>query len=181
MLDATIETARILKKDETALWAGRVTAEARAAQKAKDQPRSLVFSTGCFFLAGYLIYWPVISLFRGNIPTLDQLLGVFVAIGAVWLCMYSMRRSGEDKQRQEKANIYILTDQRFLAADMDYQLVEEILVDDMDFIVRVRAASSDLHIARKSDPESENMFFADLLPNKMALEAMIEKLIEDRK
>ena len=180
MLDATIETARILNKDETPLWTGRVSDEARAVQKKKDHRRSLVFLTACLLLAGYFMYSPIISLLKGHLPTPNQSFGVLVAIGAVWLGMFSLKRSTEDKQRQEKASIYILTPQRLLAADKDYRLVEEILVDDMDFIVRVRASSRELHIARKSDPESENMFFADLLPNKMALEAMIDKLIVER-
>ncbi len=180
MLDPTIETTHLLNKDETPLWAGRVSDAARAAQKTKDHSRALVFATACFLLAGFLMYWLVISLFRGDIPTLDHLLGVLVAIGAVWAGIFSAKRSAADMQRQETASIYILTAQRFLAADKDYRLVEEILVDDMDFIVRMHPASTELHIARKSDPESKNLFFADLLPNKMVLEAMIDKLIAAR-
>lgn len=183
MLDPRVDPRRVLKRGEIALWSGRIEDSARKADREKSKRHTIAVIIVSVLVAAYFAYRIYSELtahtltgFDLWVSTLADLLGV---LGALWLVKFCLKTLVQTEEATP-TSIYILTDQRLLALDDRYSIRDALPLEDIDFVVTARQANDEFHIARKSDPHSEKLFYVHLVPGLNELEQQLDAIIEVR-
>ena len=153
------------------------------AELAKSKRHTIGIVIGSVLVAAYFAVRIYLDLAARTLSGFDLWVSVLadalVVIGALWLakyCLKTLRQLADDTPTE----MYVLTDQRLLALDKAYRIRDALPLDDMDFVVTISQTSNEFHIARKSDPDSKNLFYVHLVPGLSDLKHQLETMIEAR-
>ena len=80
-------------------------------------------------------------------------------------------------QTEEHPAIYLITNRRLLASDLNYKLLDSMEVQNIESVFTIGSKSDELFVTRKNDPGSENNFYIAVVPNLSDIKSLIENLI----
>ena len=181
MIDSSINLDRILQGNEQVIWGARVRSEDLRAYRTKSTRGSWLFVSFLIASLVYAAYSNRGALFYGQPigPASSEVIRItfsLFAVGIVWLIRYSLVSLARF-QTEEHPAIYLITNRRLLASDLNYKLLDSMEVQNIESVFTIGSKSDELFVTRKNDPGSENNFYIAVVPNLSDIKSLIENLI----
>ena len=181
----TFPSKKILKSDETLIWATHISDEALRKRRTKDFRASL-WMIGVTTVGAWLLAYRAASAWgerQQEAPVLGYLSLIFAVIllaGWIWLVSKTIRSMTHPIDYDALPRHYAITSHRLIATNRHGRIMDEMRRSDMEFFIDLGERDPGILVSRKDDPECTGSFHFDLIEGRETPEKIIKDILSER-